>query len=161
MLSKIFQALLIMALAAASGCTGSPVMLKTDGIGQKEGILVAGTFEGRRMPWSTLGGISVKAGLGEAVRIPWAKSRFINLPAGNHAFEIWHGHRASVAKGCFKLNQGQVLYLEYRPGGPAEEGRVDLIDLNSRRKIDLTKCEMPECPECGTSRPESRRNGRQ
>ena len=158
MLSRSLYVFMTVLLIAAAGCTGAAIKLQTDGIGQKEGILVAGTFDGRRMLWFT-SGISVKVGQGEAVKIPWAESHFISLPAGSHAFEIWHGQRASVARGCFKLNQGQVLYLEYRPGEHAGEGRVDVLDLNSRRKIDLKKCELPECPECSAGRSESRRSG--
>ncbi len=37
-----------------------------------------------------------------------------------------------------KLNQGQVLYLEYNPQGTSE-GKVDLLDLNSRSQINYNK----------------------
>lgn len=140
---KIF-ALAILVLAAAAGCADRPLKLQTDGIGQKEGILVAGTFGNSRSLWFT-SGISVRVGDSEIIDIPWAESRFIGLPAGSHSFEIWYGwfgRRSSVAKGCFRLNQGQVVYIEYRPQGRAAEGKADMLDLNSRKKMDYDeKCQ--------------------
>jgi len=139
MRSKIFPAIIILLLMAVAGCD-RPMILKTDSITKQEGVMIAGTYHGHWKPRFT-SGISVKIDENDVVEIPWAEGRFLELNPGSHSFEIWYGwfaRRASVAKGCFKLNQGQVLYLEYNPQGTSE-GKVDLLDLNSRSQINYNK----------------------
>ena len=141
MSSKIFYALIFLMLMAAAGCSNKPMKLQTDGIAQKEGIMIAGTFKDNRKFWFS-SGISVKIDQNETIEIPWSESRFINLPAGSHSFEIWYGRfgrRASAAKGCFKINHGQVVYLEYQPQGSMQDGKVEMLDLNNRKRMDFNK----------------------